>query len=121
MAAPTSRPPPSSRGANDAESVVRQQHRTISVPAHDVGSRRSRGDVFISYMLLVAISFAVAVIGHGVGVGMSMGSYYDVSFAVPGGGGWDGNAFYCRASNRDNDAPGFRNGIIGCRFARTAD
>ena len=41
-------------------------------------------------MLLVAISFAVAVIGHGVGVGMSMGSYYDVSFAVPGGGGWDG-------------------------------
>ena len=90
MAAPTSRrPPPSSRSANDAESVVRQ-HRTI-VPAHDVGSRSSGGAAFVSYMLLVATTYAVAIIGHGVGVGMSMGAYDDVSFAFPPGGGGDGS------------------------------
>ena len=35
------------------------------------------------------------------------------------GGGWADGAFYCRASDRHGDAPGFQNDIIGCRFART--
>ena len=37
------------------------------------------------------------------------------------GGGWSHSARGCRASDRDNSAPGRRKSIIGCRFARTAD
>ena len=37
------------------------------------------------------------------------------------GGGWYGTAYYCRASFRYANAPGFRFDDLGCRFARTAD
>ena len=35
------------------------------------------------------------------------------------GGGWNNNANNCRASNRNNNAPGTQNNNIGCRFAST--
>ncbi len=35
------------------------------------------------------------------------------------GGGWDTNAYFCRASNRPYSAPGNQNLNLGCRFART--
>ena len=37
------------------------------------------------------------------------------------GGGWGSNAYYCRASDRLDVAPGNQNYHFGCRFARTAD
>ena len=45
----------------------------------------------------------------------------EIGARVLRGGGWLIYAYNCRASNRDGRAPGYRNVVIGCRFARTAD
>ena len=45
----------------------------------------------------------------------------EIEARVLRGGGWGIFAGDCRASNRNDDAPGDQFSIVGCRFARTAD